>query len=402
MTNYCALCGNKTMATILDLGLQPIGNRFLPTPDAEEFRHPLVLGYCSSCNLAQLVNQVPASELVPSFDWISYNEPEAHLDELVSMIAALSGIMVDSSICGISFKDDTTLERFSRLGFKNTRRLSPAIDLGIADSRCGIETIQERLTAAASNKYISVNGRADVLIVRHILEHAHDVTSFIASLKVLADEHGYIVIEVPDCSSAFTNFDFTTLWEEHSFYFTPDSFIRLLTTSGFEIITSVCFPHPFENSLVAIIKTAEEPQHFKRPFHGDEIEQYAGSFPKIQQQTKAFLADFSRRNGSIALFGAGHLACTYLSIFNLADCVQCVIDDNPHKQGLYMPGTRLPILGSQALLDQNIKLCLLSLSPEIEDKVVSNNKAFIDNGGVFASIFPGSRRALRMTEGHSE
>ena len=76
------------------------------------------------------------------------------------------------------------------------------------------------------------------------------------------------------------------------------------------------------------------------------------------------------------------------------DAIDCVIDDNPHKRGLFMPGSRLPIVGSSALLERGIRLCLLSLNPIGEQKVIEKNAAFVAAGGAFASIFPASERAL--------
>ena len=73
-----------------------------------------------------------------------------------------------------------------------------------------------------------------------------------------------------------------------------------------------------------------------------------------------------------------------------------VIDDNPHKRGLYMPGSKLPIAGSPALLERDISLCLLSLNPIGEQKVIEKNSAFVERGGTFASIFPASARALTL------
>jgi C-methyltransferase C-terminal domain len=83
-----------------------------------------------------------------------------------------------------------------------------------------------------------------------------------------------------------------------------------------------------------------------------------------------------------------------LSVFGVEDTIDCVIDDNPHKRGMFMPGSKLPIVGSSALLDRGIRLCLLSLNPISEGKVVEKNTAFVERGGVFASIFPASARAL--------
>ena len=113
-------------------------------------------------------------------------------------------------------------------------------------------------------------------------------------------------------------------------------------------------------------------------------------------RVRRLLDEHRRSGGRIALFGAGHLACTFVSVFGVAESIEFIIDDNPHKRGLYMPGSHLPIVGSAALLEDDITLCLLSLNPIGEEKVIGNNQAFVDRGGVFASIFPASARAMRF------
>ena len=85
-----------------------------------------------------------------------------------------------------------------------------------------------------------------------------------------------------------------------------------------------------------------------------------------------------------------------LNIFKIADLISFVVDDDPNKRGLFVPGCRLPIYGSMALLERNIKYCLASLSPESEKKVIAANNKFLSVGGTFASIFPTSPNALRI------
>jgi hypothetical protein len=97
----------------------------------------------------------------------------------------------------------------------------------------------------------------------------------------------------------------------------------------------------------------------------------------------------------VAVFGAGHLAAKFINLFSVADLIECVIDDNPHKQALLMPGSRLPIRGSAELASGPIDVCLLSLNPESEQKVRAKNQAFLERGGRFASIFAVSPQAVQ-------
>jgi hypothetical protein len=121
---------------------------------------------------------------------------------------------------------------------------------------------------------------------------------------------------------------------------------------------------------------------------------FAEGLPRQRRRIAQYLGDFCRQQGPIAVLGAGHLACAFINYLQLEKHLAFVVDDNPHKQGLFMPGSRLPIRSSQALLDDNIRLCLLSVNPEVEDQVLQRNRGFVERGGRFASIFAASNRAL--------
>jgi C-methyltransferase-like protein/putative zinc binding protein/methyltransferase family protein len=396
----CFVCQSDRLVTLIDIGPQPISNRFLRTPAEREEQFPIALQQCEACGLIQIERPVPASALIPPYDWITYNEPEGHLDGVVDILLGLPGIGPGALAGGVSFKDDSTLARLERKGL-DTWRLDLRQDLGVSDANpgYGVETVQDRLTPATADRIAERRGRADVLLVRHILEHANVPLDFMDALKRLTKPGGYIVIEVPDCSRALDGCDYTTIWEEHTLYYTPETFRQGFPLAGLAVVRMENYPYPFENSLVAIA-TANGAASAVRPSMSALERQRAITFGQslaaYREQVRRFLSEHRRTRGPIALFGAGHLACTFVSVFDVAGEIDCFIDDNPHKRGLYMPGSRLPILGSSALLERGITLCLLSLNPIGEEKVIRNNQAFVDRGGAFASIFPASAHAMHV------
>ena len=402
MSGGCFLCRSQAIKPLLDVGPQPISNRFLRAPTDDEEQFPIALQQCDACGLVQIEQPVPARALVPPYDWITYNEPEGHLDALVDILIGLPGVGPAAVAGGVSFKDDSTLARLERKGLQ-TWRLDLREDLGVADATSGhgVETIQDRLTPSVAREIAQRRRPADVLLVRHILEHASRPLEFMEALKILTTPNGYVVIEVPDCSRAMDGCDYTTIWEEHTLYYTPDTFRHGLTLAAFDVVRAENYPYPFENSLVAIAKSNGHAGGVALPAAAIARERERGlafgrSFSGYRDKVRRFLAEHRRRRGPIALFGAGHLACTWVSVFGVEDDIECIIDDNPNKRGLYMPGSKLPIVGSAALLDRHISLCLLSLNPIGEEKVVEKNGAFVDRGGTFASIFPASARALTL------
>jgi hypothetical protein len=392
MTHICRLCRREVIRDWLDFGPQALRNRFLHTATESEFTHPLALGCCPSCGTVQLADPPPVDQLRPRFGWISYNEPEGHLDDLAARLTRLPGLSRDSTVAGLTYKDDSTLDRLKRLGFTRTWRPDPRSDLGLTAAAVGIESIQATLTPLAARRLAAKFGPPDVLLVRHVLEHTHHTGAALQWATQLVRPGGYVVVEVPDATRALDRLDYTTVWEEHVVYFTPFTLRRSLSAAGFEVVTLHAYPYTLENSLVVIARpggvAVDSP-----PVPREELARaarFVREFPRVRERFQQQL----RHRGRIAMLGAGHLTGAFVNLYGLADRIDCVVDDNPNKQGLFMPGSRLPIVPSSELVKRGIDLCLMTVRPEIEDAVAAKNAAFTARGGVLASVFPDSPYAL--------
>ena len=385
---------------ILDLGNQPVSNRFLKVKSPTLVpSFPMRLMQNRDDGLLFLEKPFPRKHLKPRFNWFTYFEPEDHLDDLVDRIIGLPGINNKSVFAGYSFKDISTLERFMKKGYNNQWVINPKKHLKVVDDCSGIETFQEKFSFKSVNAILKDNSRADVMIVRHVLEHANQIDIFIESMKKLIKKNGYIVWEIPDCERALNQGDCTTLWEEHTFYFTSFTFKCLLEKFGFKIIDYKSEHYHLENSIIAIVKIEQSSTKIlpDKSMVSREIIR-AENFEKLlihkQNYIKKKLINFRENIGKIALFGAGHLSVTFLSIMKIVDLIEFVIDDNPHKNGMIMPIGGLDIVGSDYLHKSEIKLCLLGINPISQIKVIKNNNYFIDNGGMFASIFTGQSNSI--------
>ena len=210
---------------------------------------------------------------------------------------------------------------------------------------------------------------------------------------------GYCVLEIPDCERALDSCDYSTVWEEHAIYFTPATFRHSASLCGLSLSYYQCFPYTLENSLVAIGQRDGETGKSSGVDLAMEKRRGAGfarGLPEQRTRIGRYLDRFRKEEGKIAVLGAGHLAGTFINLLRVKEHIDCLVDDNPNKRGLYMPGSRLPIYQSSALLERGIKLCLLSVNAEIEDRVIEKNRQFAAGGGRFHSIFPESKHALRV------
>ncbi len=398
--SICLCCGRGPVRVLVDFGLQPPSNGFERPDDLpHDEAHPLIVGQCAACSLVQLIRPMPPAMVRTRFAWLTYNEPEGHLDDLVARLCRLPGIGRDSRIIGLTYKDDSTLARFNRLGYANTFRYETSADLELQDPCAGIESVQASLDETLASRLAVRHGVADVLIVRHVLEHAHCPAAFLRAAATLVKPGSYLVFEMPDCTKFIQACDYSFIWEEHIVYFSSQTLAAFVRNAGFAMHETVLYTYRLEDSLIGIVRN-DGPVDAWRPAR-DEVDAaladgraFGQRFSEFRIRLQTLFRTWQQEGKRVAVFGAGHLAARFVNFFLLADFLDCVIDDDPHKRALLMPGSRLPVFGSAALDSRAINLCLLSLSPESEHKVLTKNQAFLDRGGRFLSIFAQSPQAV--------
>ena len=393
----CASCGGP-VGDVLDFGRQPLSNRFLTAKAADQFLHPLVLGQCGTCALVQIPNPIPAEEMSARFDWLAYREPEEHLDDLASTLRSLPGIAVDSMIAGLTTVDDTLLARMRDDGFTRQWRLDMTEDLGCDVVPPGVEMVQ-RMPRATAARITARRGGPDVIIARYIVEHAHHLGEFLDTLAAMLQPSSYLVVEVPDCEAALQERDYSAVWEEHVLYFTAATLRMALEQAGFVDVSVTAFPYALQAALVAIARrpTTEEKNRNADVECSPEIARWRSAvqhFPVRSAALQQFLRDWRSGGANVVMFGAAQRGCTFVNLHGLAPYIDLVVDDHPHKQGMYMPGSALPIWSSAVLREWDRTLCLVAANPAVQPRLMEANPEVLDRGGQFMSIYPGGRPTL--------
>lgn len=397
----CLICESAQLEGVLDLGMQPVSSHFKSSATQRSALHPLALSVCRSCGVVQLTQPVPSAQLIPPYDWITYREPETHLDSVVSKLLALKGLDRCMAILGLGAKDSTTLDRFRKHGFARVRTIEAQRDLVAVAAHAGVESIQALLTPEKAKSIVERNGSANLVIARHVLEHAEMPVRFMTALSTLLAPGGYLVIEVPDCSANLARRDYTMIWEEHVLYFTPDTVRQNLAATNCEVVNCDVHPFPFED---VIVLCARKTGGQAGTTHGDPAvsarsvalaEAYGRDFATWTAHYRQLFERLTANGKRLAAYGAGHLTAAFLHFHDVTQYFACVIDDTPQKQGLFLPKSGLPITGPSRLTEGDIEHCLLGLAPQLEDKVIAKNSAFTARGGQFHSLFVDSPRSIR-------
>jgi len=65
-----------------------------------------------------------------------------------------------------------------------------------------------------------------------------------------------------------------------------------------------------------------------------------------------------------------------------------IVDDNPLKQGLYSPGSRIPIYSPDKLLEESDKICIVPLAWNFFDEIKQKVLLRKSDNVVFLKYFP--------------
>jgi len=396
----CLVCGSGSIERLLDLGRQPVSSHFATSPEEAVVEHNLTLAFCNACATVQLAKPFPLRDLLPRHDWITYREPEAHLDAVVEKICALPGLDKEASIAGISFKDRTTLDRLRRRGFAQARLLDLRADAGSAEQDADVASVQAQLTPRRVEEIVGQHGSFDLVIARHVVEHAEVPSGFLQALSRLLSPKGYLVVEVPNCGANIARQDYAMIWEEHVLYLTGATAPQILASAGCAEVSIDNYPLPFEDVLVVTGRKSEAAERKARPIaeatrERELARRFAAAFGTWTDRIRSALDQLTRDGRRLACYGAGHLSCAFINFHDVANYFAFVVDDTPRKQGLFLPKNKLPIVPRERLNAREVSACLLGLSPHLEDQVIANNATFVRAGGRFYSMFADSGRSIR-------
>jgi SAM-dependent methyltransferase len=383
----CRCCGSALTGPRLNLGNLPPCNRFSKRPTDIETR-PLVVTQCDSCGLVQLALDPPLDFLVPRVPWISYREPDAHLDDLSAKLARL--LPQAAHVMGVGPFDSPLLERLGRCGFE-----WKLVDL-MENEPCArpgrypyLETLQSRLSTLDSEA--ARFPPADLIVCRYLLEHCHDPVAALLALKRLLAPQGKLLIEVPDCRQFLSRVDYSFIWEEHTCYFCASTLPRLARRAGLRVLDFVRYEGALEDALVFVLEnekfTDDSNDAARAPsaLFAAYVEKFAG----VRESWRHLLETLGAERHKIALFGVGHQAVMFVNALGLQQYISAAADDQVEKQGYFAPGIAAPITSSAALADDaEVGAWLLAISPRSQVAVRNKFASLLNRGLRMYSIFP--------------
>lgn len=400
----CASCGSAVTQTFIDFGEMPPANDFLSEANRghAEPHWPLRAAVCEQCYLVQLDHHLDPRHLFSSYLYFSsYSDSWVeHARQFSRMAIERFALGPSSRVVEIACNDGYLLQHFKNAGIP-TLGIEPAANVAEAARALGIETRIQFFGKAVAQDLAREGWAADLLIANNVLAHVPEINDFVAGLASALKPDGVLSIECPHLLKLIESVEFDTIYHEHFFYYSVIALEPLFARHGLEIFDVEQLPthggslrifasRKDEMSRSPSVRLAEL-RELENARGLDRIETYRGFEKKAaacRDIARAFFDECRRNKLRVAGYGAAAKGNTFLNYCMAGpDDMLFVADRNPVKQGLYLPGSRIPVLPPEAIFEAKPDYVVIlpwNLSAEIRASLVGIR----DWGGRFVTLVP--------------
>jgi SAM-dependent methyltransferase len=397
----CRLCGAELHLTFADLGVSPLANALVDPADLGrgEVFYPLHAYVCERCLLVQLPVWEAPEQIFGDYAYFSSVSDSwvEHARRYVESVVARFGLDERSLVLEIASNDGYLLQFVAARGIP-ALGVEPAANVAATAVARGIETVVAFFDARLAEELRRERGAADLVVGNNVLAHVPDVHSFVEGLRIALAPGGVVTMEFPHLLRLIEERQFDTIYHEHFSYFSLLVVERLFAEHGLAVFDVEELPT--HGGSLRIYAAADGRADESAVTALREREAAAGlgkletylEFDTAVRAAKRDLLEFligAKREGkSIVAYGAAAKGVTLLNYCGIGtDVLDYVVDRSPHKQGRFLPGTRLPIHAPERVRETRPDL-LLILPWNLRDEIVEQMAWVRDFGCRFVIPVP--------------
>jgi hypothetical protein len=391
--------------SVADLGMSPVSNDNIKPESlsAMEPFYPLHAYVCENCWLVQL-EQFQAADEIFSDEYAyfsSYSESWLdHARQYSLEVIERFHINQDSHVVEIASNDGYLLKNFNEKGIK-ILGVEPCANVARAAEEIGIPSLIKFFGVNTAEEMVADGVRADLLIGNNVLAHVPDLNDFVKGMKILLSPEGVITMEFPHLNKLMQFNQFDTIYHEHFSYFSLVTVEKVFAEFGLVIFDVEEIPtHGGSLRIYArhdsdtakpVLETVDNlrNEEIEAGFKGTAVyARFAEQVKETKRKLLSFLIDVKRQGKTVVGYGApakGNTLLNYCGIRN--DFVDYTVDLSPHKQGLFLPGTHLPILSPEKISETKPDYVLI-LPWNLKDELMKQMAHIRDWGGQFVVPIP--------------
>jgi methylation protein EvaC len=376
----CRSCNKEEFLEFISLNSQPPANAFLKESDFDkEVVYPLDVTCCSNCLLVQLTDEsyIPRDKLFLDYAYASSISGglRNHFAGLADKIKSEFNprIVVD-----IGSNDGVLLKPLLELGCEAIG-VEPAGNLAKQANNNGLATICSYFDKDTVNKIISDNGKADIVVASNVFAHLDEYHDIIENVKRILSENGTYIVEVQYFADMIRDMTFDNIYHEHVLYYTIHSMINLFDKHDMTVYNVEKIP-THGGSIRAYVSEGKSPRQSVNDLIREEKENGIDNLQTLEnfnkklqnniEQIRELFVKLKKDNKRIFGYGAPAKSSTMINSIGLDKSnIELIMEDSPLKQGLFTPGSHIPIT-SPDILEKEMPDYLMIFAWNYADEII--------------------------------
>ena len=362
----CRFCGELLSETVVDLGMSPLCESYLQADqlNAMEPFYPLHVYVCRRCWLVQLEQYVSAEHIFSEYAYFSSFADSwvQHARDYTDQMIDRFGFGPQSQIIEVASNDGYLLQWFVKAGVPSLG-IEPAANVAAAAEEKGVTTLVRFFGVELAEELAARGCFAELLLGNNVLAQVPDVNDFVAGMKIVLAQTGVLTMEFPHVMHLIGENQFDTIYHEHFSYFSLHTTRAIFRHHGLEVFDVEEIPTHGGSLRVYARHVGDDTKPVsdavgellarEEAFGLTTIDRYRSFAAQVQETKRSILElliGLKRAGKRIAGYGAPGKGNTLLNYCGIrTDFLDFTVDRNPYKQGLFLPGTHVPILAPEEI-----------------------------------------------------
>lgn len=372
----CRYCDSLLGKSFLNLGANhPLANSLPRKEDlnTSQFQCPLELVKCGNCHLVQLAHAVPADLMFKDYLYVSSTTKtfREHFAAYAQTVRSKLSKVTSPVAVDIGSNDGLLVSCYMNEGMRAVG-VDPAENLARQANIEGRPTLNRYFDAVCVKEIIQKYGRAHAISANNVFAHIDDIQSVCRNVFDLLDDEGFFVIEFPYLVTMLDEMLFDMIYHEHVSYigvtalqFLMKKFgarifdIQKVSSHGGSLRVFIC-KEKAAYGEAAVVGELLALEKSKGCLEDAVYEKFAAQVLNFKKELNEMIKKIRAEGKTVCGYGAPAKATTIVNFCELTENeITYIVDDNPLKQGRYVPGGNIPIVPSAHLEEKPADFVLI-------------------------------------------
>jgi len=401
----CRFCQSSLKDVFIDLVTAPPSNSYLTAEELKkpEYYYPLKVFVCNQCWLVQ-IDEFKCHDEIFDHDYAYFSSFSStwlqHCEEYVNMITRKLQLNSSSQVIEVASNDGYLLQYFLPKSIP-CLGIEPTANTAAAAREKGIQTLDAFFSLALARQLADKDMQADLLLGNNVLAHVPAINDFVKAIKVILKANGTATMEFPHLLNLIKFKQFDTIYHEHYSYFSFHTVCEIFSSHALQIYDVEELPTHggslriyathFENKQIEISSNVQnllDKEKLAGILKINTYKSFQAQADSLKYHLLNFLTKQKKAGKTVAAYGAAAKGNTLLNYCGIkADLLQNVADLSPHKQGKYLPGSRIPVVSQKEMLAGKPDFVII-LPWNLKEEISQQLASIREWGGQFVTAVP--------------